>query len=179
MAKQKNRVINSDKEQAECLRCGTVWTPRYKNPKACAKCKSNLWNTSREELADGRTKGRDKVEVPRDQFEGLCRLQCTKLEVCEFFGITDKTLERWCKETYDGAGFSEVFELKRTHGKIALRRNMMQMAQTTPSVAIFLAKNWLGMSDKQEVDHSGAISVVGTGYPQTKKYPRLKKSDKK
>ena len=119
--------------------------------------------------------GRPKIEISQNQFERLCGIQCTKLEVCEFFNITDKTLERWCKETYDGMGFSEVFAVKRSNGKIALRRNLMQMSQNTPAVAIFLAKNWLGMSDKQEVDHSGAVSVLGTGYPKKKKYARLKK----
>ena len=90
-----------------------------------------------------------KKEIDKEEFEKLCYLQCTKQEICDFFSITDKTLERRLKEMY-GVGFSEVFSKRRSGGKISLRRNLMQMSKHNASVAIFLAKNWLGMSDKYE-----------------------------
>jgi hypothetical protein len=51
--------------------------------------------------------------------------------------------------------FAEFFMLYRVQGKIALRRNMFKMSETSPQMAIFLAKNWLGMSDRQELEHIG------------------------
>jgi len=95
--------------------------------------------------------GRPKKAITKKTFEELCKLQCSQEEICEFTGVTDKTLTRWCKDTYEKS-FSEIFKVKRGKGKISLRRNMMVMAQNNAAVAIFLAKNWLGMKDKPEED---------------------------
>jgi hypothetical protein len=91
--------------------------------------------------------GRPRAEIDQTEFEKLCGLQCAKLEICDWFSITDKTLDRWVKETYNGQTFSVVFRKKRIGGKIALRRNLLQMSAKNAAVAIFLAKNWLGMRD--------------------------------
>jgi len=103
--------------------------------------------------------GRPKKEIDQVEFEKLCSMQCTKLEICDWFGLSDKTLERWCKDTYK-LGFSEVFKKKRINGKIALRRNLLQMSSSNAAVAIFLAKNWLGMRDKLDVDTETAPTPV-------------------
>jgi hypothetical protein len=95
--------------------------------------------------------GRPKKVIDQEEFEKLCGMQCTKAEICDWFNLTDKTLERWCKETYK-IGFSEVFQKKRIKGKIALRRNLLNMSSNNAAVVIFLAKNWLGMRDKIDVD---------------------------
>ena len=84
--------------------------------------------------------GRPKKEIGIEEFEKLCGLQCTKLEICDFFDVTDKTLERWCKETYQ-AGFSEIFSVKRGKGKISLRRMQWKLAEKNAAMAIFLGKN--------------------------------------
>lgn len=91
--------------------------------------------------------GRPKAEIDKEQFEKLCGLQCSRDEICNWFGITDKTLNRWVKETYKAQTFSVIFAQKRVAGKIALRRSLLQMSSKNAAVAIFLAKNWLGMRD--------------------------------
>lgn len=93
--------------------------------------------------------GRPKKEIDKKSFESLCGIQCTQEEVCQFFDITDKTLNRWCRSTY-GKTFSEVFAQKRGLGRISLRRAGFNLAQKNPAVHIFYAKNFLGMTDKQE-----------------------------
>lgn len=93
--------------------------------------------------------GRPRKKIDKEQFEKLCGLQCTEAEILDFFDITDKTLTAWCKRTYKKS-FSEVFKQKRSLGKISLRRSGFKMAQSNPSVHIFYAKNFLGMTDKQE-----------------------------
>lgn len=85
-------------------------------------------------------------EIDKKQFENLCGLQCTKEEICEFFELTDKTLEKWCKRTYS-AGFSEVFKQKRGKGKIALRRAQFRLAETNANMAIWLGKQYLEQKD--------------------------------
>ena len=94
-------------------------------------------------------RGRPKKEIDANTFESLCGIQCTQEEICQFFDVTDKTLNGWCKRTY-GHNFSEVFAQKRGLGRISLRRAGFKLAQKNPSVHIFYAKNFLGMTDKQE-----------------------------
>ena len=94
--------------------------------------------------------GRPLKEIDKEQFENLCSLQCTKAEMCEWFKVTDKTLEAWCKRTYE-AGFSDVFEQKRSKGKISLRRMQWRLAERNTAMAIFLGKQYLGQSDNVSV----------------------------
>ena len=53
--------------------------------------------------------GRPSAEIDQESFEKLCAMQCTRNEICAWFGITDKTLSRWCEKTY-GEGFSATYE---------------------------------------------------------------------
>lgn len=95
--------------------------------------------------------GRPRADISQNEFEKLCAIQCTADEICDWFGITKKTLEAWCKRTYGGKTFSTVFAQKRSTGKISLRRAQFQLAQKNASMAIFLGKNYLGQSDKVDV----------------------------
>ena len=92
---------------------------------------------------------RPKKEIDQKEFEKLCALQCTKLEICDWFDVTDKTLESWCKSIYC-KGFSEVFAQKRSRGKISLRRTQFQLAEKNASMAIWLGKQYLGQRDIPE-----------------------------
>ena len=93
---------------------------------------------------------RPKKEIDQKQFENLCGLQCTLEEICDWFGVTDKTLNSWCKRTYSES-FSEVFRQKRSTGKISLRRNQWRLAEKNASMAIWLGKQYLGQKDIVEV----------------------------
>ena len=93
---------------------------------------------------------RPRKEIDQGEFEKLCGLQCTKEEICGWFDITDKTLEAWCRREYK-QGFSEIFAKKRGIGKISLRRMQWQLAAKSAPMAIFLGKNFLGQTDRQEI----------------------------
>lgn len=94
--------------------------------------------------------GRPKKQISKTTFEKLCAMQCTISEVCAFLDVTEKPLEAWCKETY-GMTFSKVFEQKREGGKVSLRRMQWQHAEKSPSMAIFLGKNYLNQRDVSSV----------------------------
>lgn len=96
--------------------------------------------------------GAPTKKIDKKIFENLCFIQCTLEEICAVLDVTDKTLNKWCKETYEGKTYSEVFAQKRLLGKMSLRRSGFQMAQKNPAVHIFYAKNHLGMTDKVEAD---------------------------
>lgn len=93
--------------------------------------------------------GRPKKELDIEEFEKLCALQCTEEEMCSWFNVDDKTLTRWCKDTYN-MSFSEIFKIKRSKGKVSLRRTQMKMAKTNVTMAIWLGKQYLGQTDKIE-----------------------------
>jgi len=94
--------------------------------------------------------GRPRKEINKTEFEKLCFLQCTEREFCSWFDVSDETLNKWCKENYDGRTFLDVFKEKRENGIISLRRTQFQLAEKSPAMAIFLGKNLLGQTDKVE-----------------------------
>lgn len=108
------------------------------------------------------TGGRPKKKFDEKQwrdFESLCGLQCTKLEICDWFDIEDDTLERLIKEKY-GKGFSEIFQRKRNIGKTSLRRKQWKLAETNPAMAIFLGKNYLDQTDKQSIEQTSSVTII-------------------
>ena len=90
--------------------------------------------------------GRPRAQIDQEAFEKLCQLQCTKEEICGWFGITDKTLDAWCKRTYK-KNFSAVFDEKREGWKISLRRAQFKLAEKSAAMAIWLGKQYLGQTD--------------------------------
>lgn len=93
--------------------------------------------------------GRPKKVINQTQFETMCGLQCTLDEICALLGVSDKTLNEWCRETY-GTTFSEVFKEKKALGKMSLRRSQFKLAEKSAAMAIFLGKNYLGQTDHVE-----------------------------
>ena len=55
--------------------------------------------------------------------------------------------------------FSEVFKLKRGNGKISLRRTLWKQAEKNAAAAIWLSKQHLGMTDKQEIEQNSKIEI--------------------
>ena len=101
--------------------------------------------------------GRPKIEIDWKEFEQLCFLQCSLEDIAYWFKCSKKTIERNCYKHY-GESFVPVFEKKCVGGKIKLRRNLVKLSEKNVAAAIFLAKNWLGMSDKQEVQENVSIT---------------------
>ena len=97
----------------------------------------------------GNPNGRPRVQIKEKEFDSLCAMQCTEEEIAAFYGCTIDTINNWCKRTFD-CTFSEIYPQKRALGKASLRRAGFKMAQSVPSVHIFYAKNFLGMTDKVE-----------------------------
>ena len=93
-----------------------------------------------------------KKEFDIKVFEDLCLIQCTREDICTVFNCDPKTLTRWCVDTYQ-QGFKEIFDILSIGGKVSLRRTLFNMAKTKPVIAIWLSKQYLGMSDKQEISN--------------------------
>ena len=89
---------------------------------------------------------RPRKQIDKKQFEALCHMLCTEEEICSILDITDKPLNRWCKEQYN-AGFSEIYKKLSQYGKMSVRRNLLKLSERNASACIFLAKNLLGYTD--------------------------------
>ena len=96
----------------------------------------------------GKPTGRPKAEIDQKQFENLCGLQCTEEEILGWFGITDKTLNVWCKDTY-GETFSEVYKSRSAPGRMSLRRAQFRLAEKNAAMAIWLGKQYLGQREPE------------------------------
>lgn len=86
-----------------------------------------------------------------DQFEKLCAIQCTILEICAWFDCDDKTLTKAVMRRY-GLAFSEAFARFRKKGKVSLRRKQFQKAlEGDATMLIWLGKQYLDQTDKRDV----------------------------
>lgn len=98
--------------------------------------------------------GRPKKEIDKKDFESLLAIQCTLGEVAAFFdmklgGCSEDTIQRWCKRTYKD-NFAAIASKMYSVGKIGLRRAQFRLAEKSAAMAIFLGKNLLGQSDKDD-----------------------------
>lgn len=98
--------------------------------------------------------GRPKITINQEQFESLCKMQCTLEEIAGFFKCSIDTIERWCKDTYQDT-FAETFKKHSQEGKISLRRAQFRLAEKNASMAIFLGKQYLGQRDNVAIITDG------------------------
>jgi hypothetical protein len=108
---------------------------------------------------------RPRKEIDKKDFESLLAIQCTQEEIKAFIEaktgetMSIDTIERWCKRTYKKS-FAEISAEKKAVGKISLRRAGFELAKKNPAVHIFYCKNYLGMTDKQEVVQETKLAVT-------------------
>ena len=99
--------------------------------------------------------GRPKKQIDQEVFEGLCEIQCTKDEMCSVFNCDEKTITRWCKDTY-GEGFSDIYKKKSETGKTSLRRMQWKAAKGgNTTMLVWLGKQYLGQRDKKQTELTG------------------------
>lgn len=96
-------------------------------------------------MAKGQIKQK-QATINQSTFENLCAIQCTKEEISSVLNISEDTLERWCKETYN-QNFAVVFAEKKQVGKMSLRRTQWRLAEKNPTMSIWLGKQYLGQRD--------------------------------
>jgi hypothetical protein len=88
------------------------------------------------------------IEISKDDFEELCKQHNTEIDIADSFDVSPITIRRWCKRTY-GKTFENVYKGFQGRGRCSLRKLLWEAAERgNTAVLIFLAKNELGMSDK-------------------------------
>jgi hypothetical protein len=92
--------------------------------------------------------GRPKIEINWDEFEKLCAIQCTEIEMEAWFRCDQLTLRRAVKRQYKKT-FEQVYQEKKGIGKMSLRRQQWTAALKGNIVMqIWLGKQHLDQRDK-------------------------------
>jgi hypothetical protein len=100
-----------------------------------------------------------KTPIDWKQVEKLCYLHCSVSEIYNFLEIDEKTLWNACRENWDmspGEKFKEWYD----KGKVSLRRKQWTLADSNPTMAIFLGKQYLGQRDKKEEESDSVQNVI-------------------
>lgn len=123
----------------------------------------NSNNEFEEELEKKSVMGRPRqgllTKEEWDVFEKLCQIQCTEIEIAGWFGISEDTLNRRCKEKYE-LTFAETYKNYSADGKISLRRMQYKTAlKGNTGMLIWLGKQELGQRDKRELTGEGGKPI--------------------
>lgn len=81
--------------------------------------------------------------------QGLGRILATQAEVGAVLGVTQAAISIFFKREPLAAA---AYDIGYAQGKASFRRDLRELAHSSGAVAIFLAKNYLGMKDVQTVN---------------------------
>ena len=97
--------------------------------------------------------GRPKKNIDPERVKMLASFGCSFIEIAKYFECDESTIRK---------NFKDKVEAGKEEMKFGLRRAMWTSAMENNSIAmqIFMAKNYLGMSDKTAIDMSGNLETV-------------------
>lgn len=90
-------------------------------------------------------RGRPRTEIDLDLAEKLGSIWCTLAECSAMMGVKVSTLSM-------REDFLEAYKRGWEQGKVSFRRDMRKLAKTNATIAIWLSKQHLGMSDQPADD---------------------------
>ena len=107
--------------------------------------------------------GRPRIEFDDKQWasiEEMCNILCTGEEIAGVLGVSYDTLEKRIKETHE-ISFTEYYKKHGSKGKRSLRRLQWKAAEAgNTSMLIWLGKQWLGQTDRQESEATITTKVI-------------------
>lgn len=90
---------------------------------------------------------------------GLGRIQATTRECAAVLGVSHQTFIATMQRH---PVIAEVLEQGKELGKRSLRRTQFALAQSNAGMAIFLGKNYLDQTDRQDINQSVTVDVTVT-----------------
>jgi hypothetical protein len=100
--------------------------------------------------------GRPRKLLPTEEtlktLGGLGRIQCTTKECAAWFNVSEPTFLKFIEDFPEARA---TYEEGKGQGLTSLRRSQFRLAEKNAAMAIFLGKNYLGQTDKQEHEHMG------------------------
>lgn len=97
------------------------------------------------------------------QIEELGRIQCTQREAAAVVGVHADTFGDFLRSHKKAR---EAWESGRDCGLASLRRAQFKAAETNVTMQIWLGKQYLGQSDKQDTSVQGMVTQIFTGVPR-------------
>lgn len=80
--------------------------------------------------------------------EGMGKIQCTTKEASCVLKVAETTFLRFLSEHPEAR---DAFDMGKGQGRQSLRRTQFKLAETNAAMAIFLGKNYLDQTDKQDI----------------------------
>jgi hypothetical protein len=103
---------------------------------------------------------RPRKELNWIELDKLCAIHATRKEIADWFECSEDTIERRCQEEF-GISFASYYDQKAVNGKMSLRRKQYEQAMSgNTTMLLWLGKQYLGQSDKQENRESSEIKIV-------------------
>jgi hypothetical protein len=94
-----------------------------------------------------------KINIDPDKVRMLASFGCTYMDIGKYYQCNESVIRKRFKAEFEG-GQEDL--------KLSLRKNLIKMSLEDQNTAtsIFLAKNFLGMSDKTAIDLTGNLETV-------------------
>lgn len=98
--------------------------------------------------------GRPKIKIDYELAGKLANIHCTQEEIASHLGVSVDTLQRDVK-------FCGIYKKGMDEGRMSLRRMQFKAASDgNITMQIWLGKQLLSQSDRQDVTHSGDINFI-------------------
>jgi hypothetical protein len=100
--------------------------------------------------AGGRPRGSTKLQLDEGTLETLkelAKIQCTQKEAAAVLKVCSKTFENYLRHNQK---VREAWDNGLEEGRASLRRMQWRTAETSVPMQIWLGKQYLGQTDKQE-----------------------------
>lgn len=98
---------------------------------------------------------RPRIEINWPDFDKLCAMQCTVLEIASWFDCSEDTIKRAVKRRWH-MPFEEYAASKKLKGNISIRRQQFERAQAgDKTMLIWWGKQYLGQQDRAQAEHTG------------------------
>jgi hypothetical protein len=88
-----------------------------------------------------------QAKIDMKVVEGMASVGATNVEIADFLGFAESTISTKCREVLKKARASLKTRLRQAQIKAAIGGN--------PAMLIWLGKQMLGQTDKQEIEHTG------------------------
>ena len=110
--------------------------------------------------------GRPKKNIDYEMVEKLASIMATQEEIASFLDISVRTLLR-------DEHFCHIYKKGLESGKMSLRRQQFKLSETNPTMAIWLGKQYLNQTDKQDIRMENKVELKEISNEQLDKIEKI------
>ena len=110
--------------------------------------------------------GRPKKNIDYEMVEKLASIMATQEGIASFLDISVRTLLR-------DEHFCHIYKKGLEGGKMSLRRQQFKLSETNPTMAIWLGKQYLNQTDKQDIRMENKVELKEISNEQLDKIEKI------